>query len=118
MEKEDGQSWLKDPYYNDDELKTGLRMATVNAYKNCARYYSDQVDTIIKKYPEDYRYTFPVTYKDVNAEIRTELLNPYKNSVDSLLSRLDEKGESFDDARSILQGTLKKIKRYSKTSFF
>ena len=118
VEKEDGQSWLKDPYYNDDELKTGLRMATVNAYKNCARYYSDQVDTIIKKYPEDYRYTFPVTYKDVNVEIRTELLNPYKNSVDSLLSRLDEKGESFDDARSILQGTLKKIKRYSKTSFF
>ena len=55
---------------------------------------------------------------DGMGEIRTELLNPYKNSVDSLLSRLDEKGESFDDARSILQGTLKKIKRYSKTSFF
>ena len=45
------------------------------------------------------------SYMDRNEDIRIEKLEPYADSVDSLLRRLNGKGDSFNTARRILRET-------------
>ena len=42
-------------------------------------------------------------FTDRNEDIRRDKLDPYYNSVDSLMRRLDGKSESFNTARRILR---------------
>lgn len=114
VESKDGQEWLKYPYDNEINLKEGLRMATVNAYENCAKYFQDRIDTIAEKYPKP---LWSFAYDD-NANKRIELMTPYEYDVDSLLERLDGKGDAFDKARSILRATRKKIESNTNEPWF
>ena len=114
VESKDGREWLKYPYDNEINLKEGLRMATVNAYENCAKYFHDRIDTIADRYPKP---MWSLVY-DENADIRIELMSPYKYDVDSLLERLDGKGDAFDKARSILRETRRKIESNTNEPWF
>ncbi len=98
--------WRKYPYTNDLDVRMGIRDAEQNAYESCARYYSHKVDSIIRQYPEDLTFSLSgFSYYDRNESIREERLEPYANSVDSLLRRLNGKSETFNKARSILRET-------------
>ncbi len=98
--------WRKFPYTNDLDVRMGIRDAEQNAYESCARHYSNKVDSIIRLYPEDMAFSLSeFSYMDRNEDIRIEKLEPYADSVDSLLRRLNGKGDSFNTARRILRET-------------
>lgn len=98
------QKWRKYPYTNDLDLREGISDAERNAYESCAQFYSDRVDSIVRRYPTDREFDFEsFGFTDRNEDIRREKLDPYYNSVDSLIRRLDGKSESFNTARRILR---------------
>ena len=98
------QKWRKYPYTNDLDLRGDIGNAERNAYESCAQFYSDRVDSIIRRYPTDREFDFEsFGFTDRNEDIRRDKLDPYYNSVDSLMRRLDGKSESFNTARRILR---------------
>lgn len=102
--EENSRIWMKYPYNNDVDLRYDIREATRTAYERCARYYKNRVDSIVGLYPKDRVFDFSsFSYYDSNAHIRTAKLEPYSHSVDSMLRRLDGKGDAFNQARTILR---------------
>ena len=100
------QKWRKSPYTNDLDIRIGINDATRNAYESCARYYSEKVDSIIQRYPEYKVFSISdFSYYDRNEAVREEKLDPYSESVDSMLRRLNGKSDVFNTARRILRET-------------
>ena len=107
------RKWMKYPYNNDLDVRMGIRNAEQNAYESCARYYSDRVDSIFRLYPEDRVFSISeFSFIDKNEGIREDRLEPYAESVDSLMRRLNGKSETFNTARKILRETQNVIYDY------
>lgn len=114
VEKENGLAWVKYPYDNDIDVRSGLRNATRNAYGSCANYYKNEVDSIIAKYP---RGMWSWLY-DENEGKRTIALEPYWNNVNTLLMRLEDMDDSFYQVRNVLSDIKGKIKNNADERYY
>ena len=107
--------WFKYPYSNDNSLSTALTAAPLSAYRSCAQYFYDRVNTLIADYErmkdEAPWYDLSVYFGD--KQDLQDSLEVLQEQVERLQEKVSNRnGSGYEDVRNLLQQALENIDQY------